>query len=177
MTKKEKLARRYLLWAFQGNPYPMRLLTAPSNRRRGYMIRHLARLARQAEIAGQLPGEETLSFFEAEAKQGYAESLVAIEALLLGLQELDKQGGTLGPEGRWIQLQLQLVRNLQSREREAAAKILAKTFEYADALQEALFEALPRLQAASGGDPAKLNASLAEWHQEYQAKHGGGGGQ
>jgi len=166
LAKLEKLAKRYLLWAFQGNAYPARLLTSPANKKRAGMIRHYARLARRPQIASQLPGEEMLSFFEAEPKQGYAEKLLAIEAFLLGIREL-------APDSPWIARQLELVHKLQQDEREAPAKILAKTLEYCDAFAAALSRDMPALQAAAGGDMEKLEAGLKEWRRQYAARHGG----
>jgi hypothetical protein len=64
MRKKEKLVRRFLLWAGHGNPYPMHLLMAPSNPSRRYMIRKLAKCAQQPCIAVQLPPEEVLPYFQ-----------------------------------------------------------------------------------------------------------------
>ena len=64
MNRKEKLARRFLLAAGDGDPRVMHLIMSPSNPTRRYSIRKLAKAACRPDIAAQLPGEEVLTYFQ-----------------------------------------------------------------------------------------------------------------
>jgi hypothetical protein len=95
MRGNEKLARRLLLWGSDGNPRLMHELLSRKAPHRGYLIRLFARIARRPEIAGKLPSEAVIPFFEEsadydarkEAEKRKTEAWLGLGALLLGKQE------------------------------------------------------------------------------------------